>query len=98
MNRHPNTETTASPGVNRRGLLKCMAWAGTGVVWAVSGGIPRTIGLIGDAAAAEAMKDELTFVQISDMHLGFHQPANPNPAATLGEAIAKVNALPVPPA
>ena len=44
------------------------------------------------------MKGELTFVQISDTHLGFHQPANPNPAATLGEAIAKINALKVPPA
>ena len=44
------------------------------------------------------MKDELTFVQISDTHLGFHQAANPNPAATLGEAIAKINALPTPPA
>ena len=44
MNRHPDSETTASPGVNRRGLLKCMAWAGTGVVWAISGGVPRTAG------------------------------------------------------
>ena len=44
------------------------------------------------------MKGELTFVQISDTHLGFKQAANPNPAATLGEAIAKINALPTPPA
>ena len=26
-------------GVDRRGFLRCMAWAGTGMVWAVSGGI-----------------------------------------------------------
>ena len=26
-------------GIDRRGFLKCMAWAGTGMVWAVSGGI-----------------------------------------------------------
>jgi 3',5'-cyclic-AMP phosphodiesterase len=97
MNKHPDSETTASPGVNRRGLLKCMAWAGTGVVWAISGGVPRTVGLIGDASAAETTKGDLTFVQISDTHLGFKQAANPNPAATLGEAIAKINALPVPP-
>ena len=37
-------------------------------------------------------------MQISDTHLGFNQAANPNPAATLGEAIAKINALPTPPA
>ena len=26
-------------GVDRRGFLKCMAWAGAGVVWAMKGGI-----------------------------------------------------------
>jgi len=97
MNRHPDSETT-SPGVNRRGLLKCMAWAGTGVLWAVSGGVPRRLGPIGSASATAFNNNELTFVQISDTHLGFHQPANPNPAATLGEAIAKINALKVSPA
>jgi len=40
--------------MNRRGLLKCMGWTGTGVVWTLSGGVPRTLGLIGGAAAAEA--------------------------------------------
>src|ERR1700687_1082075 len=25
---------------DRRGFLKCMAWAGTGLVWTMSGGIP----------------------------------------------------------
>ena len=47
MSKHPENETAASAGINRRGLLKCMAWAGTGVVWAVSGGVPRTLGLVG---------------------------------------------------
>src|SRR3954451_17943542 len=88
----------AIPGVNRRNLLKCMAWAGTGVLWAVSGGVPRQLGPIGSASATAFHNKELTFVQISDTHLGFHQPANPNPAATLGEAIAKIKALPVQPA
>jgi 3',5'-cyclic AMP phosphodiesterase CpdA len=98
MRKHTDDETAATPDISRRGLLKCMAWAGTGVVWTVSGGIPRTIGLIGDASATEAAKGELTFVQISDSHIGFHQSANPNPAATLGEAITKIKALPVRPA
>ena len=28
-------------GVSRRKVLECMTWAGTGVVWTVSGGVPR---------------------------------------------------------
>jgi hypothetical protein len=87
-----------APNVNRRGLLKCMGWMGTGVVWTLSGGVPRTLGLIGDAAAAEAPKGELTFVQISDSHIGFHLPPNPDPTATLTEAIDKIKAMPTQPA
>ena len=80
-------ELLIGPNINRRGLLKCMAWAGTGVVWSLSGGVPRTLGLIGEAAAAETPQGELTFVQISDSHIGFHLPPNPDPRATLTEPI-----------
>lgn len=83
---------------SRRRVLKCMAWAGSGVLWAISGGVPRTLGLIGDAAAAAATQGDLTFVQISDSHIGFHLPANPNPVGTLAESIAKIEALPTQPA
>src|SRR5207244_10118848 len=62
------------------------------------GGVPRTLGLIGRASAAEVPKGQLTFVQISDTHLGFKQAANPDPAARLGEAIARIKAMPVEPA
>src|SRR5271155_5757266 len=92
------TELSGPTGINRRGLLKCMTWAGTGVVWSLSGGVPRPLGLIGSAAAAEATQGDLTFVQISDSHIGFHLPANPDPTATLGEAIAKIKAMPTQPA
>jgi 3',5'-cyclic-AMP phosphodiesterase len=91
-------ERTDGTPINRRRMLQCMAWAGTGVLWTVSGGVPRTLGLIGDASAAEAAKGQLTFVQISDSHIGFKLPVNPNPAATLGECIAKIKALPAQPA
>src|SRR5713101_415033 len=91
-------ELLSAAGINRRGLLKCMTWAGTGVVWTLSGGVPRTLGLIGDAAAAEAPKGGLTFVQISDSHIGFHLPPNPDPRATLTEAIDKIKAMPTQPA
>lgn len=93
-----NDKTLLNPAVNRRGLLKCMAWAGTGVVWTVSGGIPRTVGLISEAAAAEAAQGQLTFVQISDTHIGFHLAANPNPTGTLTEAISRIKAMPKEPA
>ena len=84
--------------LTRRRALQCMAWAGTGVVWTIGGGVPRTLGWLGEARAAEVPKGQLTFVQISDTHLGFKQPANPDPAATLGEVIAKINALATQPA
>ena len=92
------SNAVAGARLSRRGLLKCMAWAGTGVVWSLSGGVPRTLGLVGDAAAAEAAKGQLTFVQISDSHIGFHLDPNPNPAATLGESIDKIKAMPEQPA
>jgi 3',5'-cyclic AMP phosphodiesterase CpdA len=42
-------------------------------------------------------KGELSFVQISDSHMGFNKPANTDVAATLKAAIDKINALPVAP-
>ena len=85
-------------GVDRRGFLKCMAWAGTGLVWTVSGGVlaSRILSPIG-AAAAETSSGDLNFVQISDSHIGFNKPANTNVVGTLKQAIARINALPQPP-
>jgi len=83
-------------GVSRRKVLECMTWVGTGVLWTVSGGVPHSLGIMGEAAAAEAKG--LTFLQISDSHIGFHLPPNPNALGTLEEAIAKVQALPKKPA
>jgi 3',5'-cyclic AMP phosphodiesterase CpdA len=91
-----NDLDTARRGTSRRHLLKCMGWAGTGLVWTLSGGVPRALGPIGSAAAAPA--HGLSFVQISDSHIGFDKPPNPNPLGTLGEAIAKIRAMPVRPA
>src|SRR5437879_3628577 len=82
-------------GLSRRRILECMTWAGTGVLWTVAGRMPRSVGIIGEAAAAEA--SGLTFLQISDSHVGFDKPANPNALGTLEEALNKINALPVKP-
>jgi 3',5'-cyclic AMP phosphodiesterase CpdA len=82
-------------GLSRRKVLECMTWAGTGVLWTVTGGVPRSLGLVGEAHAQGG--GALTFLQISDSHVGFDKPANPNALGTLEEAINKVKALPVKP-
>src|SRR5580704_11123107 len=82
-------------GATRRKVLECMTWAGTGILWTLAGGIPRSTGLIGEAKADEAKA--FSFLQLSDSHIGFDKPANPNANGTLVEAITKVNALPARP-
>lgn len=84
-------------GIDRRGFLKCMNWAGTGILWSLAGGLPQAIGL-DRALAAEAPASPFTFLQISDSHVGFDKPANPNALATLQEAIDRIKTLPVKPA
>jgi 3',5'-cyclic-AMP phosphodiesterase len=85
-------------GVDRRGFLKCMAWAGTGAFCVVQGGVLKSFAL-GDVLEHEPghLKGDLSFVQISDSHIGFNKAANPDVTATLRTAIAKINALPTPP-
>ena len=81
---------------HRRGFLKCMAWAGTGALWSVSGGILSSISL-DQAVAKPAPAKAFTFLQISDSHVGFAKPANPDAAATYREAVSKIVAMPVKP-
>jgi 3',5'-cyclic AMP phosphodiesterase CpdA len=83
-------------GLSRRKMLECMTWVGTGVLWTVAGGVPRSLGLVGEANAQTA--GGLTFVQISDSHVGFDRPANPNVLGTLEAAVNKIKALPAKPA
>src|SRR5262250_3303970 len=66
-------------GVDRRGFLKCMAWAGTGALCVIKGGILRSYSLSDPASlAASAPDGELAFIQISDSHMGFNKAANPD--------------------
>ena len=83
-------------GPSRRKVLECMTWAGTGVLWTISGGVPHSLGLVDEAVAADAKG--LTFLQISDSHMGFDKPANPNAKGTLEEAIGRIKAIPKKPA
>ncbi len=82
-------------GSSRRHALECMVWAGTGVLWTMSGGVPVARGLLDEAKAADAAG--FSFLQMSDSHIGFDKAANPDALATLREAIAKVKAMPVKP-
>jgi 3',5'-cyclic AMP phosphodiesterase CpdA len=85
-------------GVDRRGFLKCMAWAGTGAFCVLQGGVLKSYSMSRLAEMnPENMKGELSFVQISDSHMGFNKPANPDVAATLQVAVDKINALSAPP-
>jgi 3',5'-cyclic AMP phosphodiesterase CpdA len=83
----------------RRQALGCLAaWSGAAVVWTVAGGVPRALGATGTGQAMAASGDALTFVQISDTHIGFNKAANPDVVGSLRHAIAEIHALPVAPA
>jgi hypothetical protein len=85
-------------GVDRRGFLKCMAWAGTGAFCVIKGGVLKSYSLSGLSEMNPTdVKGELSFVQISDSHMGFNKPANADVAATLQAAVAKINGLSNPP-
>jgi 3',5'-cyclic AMP phosphodiesterase CpdA len=71
-----------------------MALAGAGLAWTVSGGVPRRLG-IGQAQAAPG---DFVFVQISDSHIGFKNEPNPDPAATLRQALEEIGRMPAKPA
>ena len=83
-------------GVNRRGFLKCMAWAGTGLVWTMCGGVPVSRAFA-KGLHKHADHGDFSFVQISDSHMGFNKPANTDVAATLQAAVDKINGLAKPP-
>jgi 3',5'-cyclic-AMP phosphodiesterase len=86
-------------GIDRRGFLKCMAWAGTGLLCTMGGGVLTSLGLT-EAAEAKGMAagSGLSFAQISDSHIGFNKAANKDVIGTLKAAVDKINALPRPPA
>lgn len=85
-------------GIDRRGFLKCMAWAGTGAFCLVQGGVLKSYSFSRVAQmSSKDLKGELSFAQISDSHMGFNKAANPDVAATLQAAVQKINALATPP-
>ena len=89
----------AGDGIDRRGFLSCMAWAGTGLLWTMAGGVPRA-SLFAQSAEGAAKKPghvaDFTFAQISDSHIGFSKAANQDVAGTLKHAIDRANSLGAP--
>jgi 3',5'-cyclic AMP phosphodiesterase CpdA len=84
-------------GVDRRGFLKCMAWAGTGALCVIKGGVLHSYSLSRLAEYGSKVTGELSFVQISDSHMGFNKAANPDVVGTLKAAVDKINGLATPP-
>ena len=80
-------------GIDRRNFLGCMAWAGTGLLWTLAGGVP-TSKLLAAGPSASGHNESFSFVQISDSHIGFNKAANQDVAGTLKLAIDKIDAVP----
>ena len=75
--------------MDRRRFRQCLAWAGTGLVWAARGGVLSATTL--DAAAAAGA--DFTVGQISDTHVGFGGEANRDSMGTLKDSIEAINSL-----
>ncbi|MEO2218451.1 metallophosphoesterase [Chromobacterium vaccinii] len=90
MDEKDSTEQEGAPDAGRREALGCLAaWSGAALVWTMAGGVPRAQA----AGSIGAGEGGLSFVQISDTHLGFHREANPDVQGSLRRAIADINAL-----
>ncbi len=87
-------KTLESNTLQRRSFLKCMAWAGAGVVWVMNGGLLTSGSLLHGAPRG----GKFSFVQVSDSHIGFNKEPNPDSTKTFQEAIDHINALERPPA
>jgi Icc protein len=90
-------------GIDRRNFLSCMAWAGTGLLWTMAGGVPASrlfaaaAGGSGGQGSHVSGGSGFSFVQISDSHIGFNKAANQDVTGTLKLALDKINALPAEP-
>ena len=78
----------------RRQAMRCVAeWSGLALVWTVTGGVPRALGATNDERSMKAATGALTFVQISDTHIGFKKEANPDVVGSMRKAIAEINGM-----
>jgi 3',5'-cyclic AMP phosphodiesterase CpdA len=98
---HHHLPAPDDDGVDRRGFLKCMAWAGTGMAWMATSGVLRSMPLAAFAGAGpdrtRLAAGDFVFAQISDSHIGFSKDANKDVVSTLQTALGRIQALPVAP-
>jgi Icc protein len=87
---------SSNDGIDRRGFLKCMAWAGAGMVWAMKGGILQSRAF-GDVTAT-ADGSDFQFVQVSDSHIGFNKGVYTDVVGTFQQSVARINSMATPPA
>ena len=78
--------------MKRDDFIKHVGWTGAGIAWSMTGS-----GLLA-AQASPAKTDGISFVQISDSHIGFARPENTDVAGTLQKTIDAINAMAVQPA
>jgi Icc protein len=82
--------------MRRSKFLEHVGWTGAGILFTLG-----EAGLLTSRAVAGGYGNggaKLSFVQISDSHIGFTQAANDNVAGTLQQTIDAINALPQQPA
>jgi len=92
MTRHDDQPLDFDPA--RRRSLTCLAgWTGAAVLWTVAGGVPQALGATSSGKIKAAARNAFTFVQISDTHIGFNKPANPDVVGSLRHATADINSL-----
>src|SRR2546423_604904 len=96
MSDYIKTNETNVDGVDRRGFLKCMAWAGAGLVWSMKGGVLQSRAFGADAT--EMAGADFSFVQVSDSHIGFNRGVYTDVVNTFQLTVDRINALAKPPA
>jgi 3',5'-cyclic-AMP phosphodiesterase len=85
--------------MERRKFIEHVGWTGLGIVWSIgANGLFTACNVVEPTQSnAPALANSLSFVQISDTHIGFRKPANANVNDTLQKTIEAINGLPVSP-
>ena len=77
---------------SRRDALKCLGFGGA-TAFVLCSGVFAPLDLAEAAGRKAKPAGDLLFVQLSDSHIGFNKPANPDVKATLQRTIDMVNGL-----
>ena len=84
-------------GLTRRGALECMVWAGTGMLWTLSGGVPKSLGLLGEALGRRGVRRSPSCKSATAISASTSPPI-PTRSARCRRRSAKVKAVPPKPA